>query len=86
MTAEWHQLSDEAKEPHRKQTEIQKARYDAEMKIYKVSKAESDAAAAASLKKTASADLKLSGKKRPASKSAEKKDAAKAAPAAAKTQ
>ena len=85
MTAEWHQLSEEAKEPHRKQTEIQKARYDAEMKVYKANKVETEAAA--NIKKTTvGADSKLSGKKRPASKSAEKKDAAKATPAAAKTQ
>lgn len=78
MTAEWHQLSDEAKQPYRKQTEDQKTRYDAEMKVYKVKKAEADAVAAANaanIKKVATAaDTKLSGKKRPASKSAEKKD------------
>lgn len=84
MTAEWHLLSDEAKQPYRKQTEDQKTRYDAEMKVYKVKKAEAEAAAnAANIKKVATAaDTKLSGKKRPASKSAEKKD--KSAVAAAK--
>ena len=74
MTAEWNSLSEDAKAPYRQQTNDQKARYDAEMQVYKVKKAEAEAAA--NTKKAATtADTKLSGKKRPASKSADKTDA-----------
>ena len=45
MTQEWNQLSEEAKTPHRQQTEVQKQRYEAEMKVYKVKKAAEEAAA-----------------------------------------
>ena len=76
MTAEWHSLSEEAKEPHRKQTEAQKARYDAEMKVYKTAKAEAEAT-----QKKAATESKLIGKKRPASKSADKKEKPAAASA-----
>jgi len=40
MTLEWNALTEEAKEPHKKQTEEQKVRYEAEMKVYKAKKAE----------------------------------------------
>jgi len=38
MTIEWNALSEEAKAPFREQTEVQKKRYEEEMKIYKAKK------------------------------------------------
>lgn len=38
MTLEWNSLSDEAKAPFRAQTEVQKKRYEEEMKNYKAKK------------------------------------------------
>lgn len=65
MSQEWNQLTPEQKQPHLLETEAQKQRYDAEMKIYRQKKAEED-----TQMKTASpkVEAKLVGKKRPASK------------------
>jgi len=38
MTIEWNALSEEAKAPFREQTEVQKKRYEEEMKNYKAKK------------------------------------------------
>jgi hypothetical protein len=57
MTNEWNSLDDEGKGPFRQQTEVQKKRYEEEMKVYRAKKAaetptivklSSDATAAAS--------------------------------------
>jgi hypothetical protein len=40
MTAEWNSFTDEGKAPHRAETEVQKKRYETEMKVYKEKKAE----------------------------------------------
>jgi hypothetical protein len=43
MTTEWNSFTDEVKAPHRAQTEVQKKRYESEMKVYKAKKAEEGA-------------------------------------------
>ena len=39
MTTEWNSFSEESKAPHRAQTEVQKKRYEREIKLYKEQKA-----------------------------------------------
>lgn len=39
MTLEWNSLSEEAKHPFRAETEVQKKRYEVEMRAYKEKKA-----------------------------------------------
>ena len=48
MTAEWNSFSDEVKAPHRAETEVQKKRYEAEMKEYRARKADEAASQPAS--------------------------------------